>query len=1028
MANFDNIIQEINTNLPDNNTQSITAAKMRTTLIDMLDAVDDADTQIVSDIQEQIDNIDVDFSTGQAISTVGIVDNLKSDDGSTSVLSAKQGFELASTREKVIVNGEDNTLVTPARIPVIPGHKYKITLSNPNIGISNITLSSEYSRLILRAYTNRTTSESGTYVTFYNITLNSALDSEYVVNIPEATETTSYEWFGVSSRFNSGESMVYFIDDITTTEELISDVNKNTNDIDDINTILFGESEQIEIDALTNYEQYNGMSISTDDYFLYTTANSPRKCNYINIENGTTLTIKPKLDKPCVFFISNQAIPKGLTYSDSTVQSQFLAECEGYEKRNGHYYMLIPAGSDAVTLTLNANCKYIYWQIYYANTSNDYTPEILNVVKNERSGGIISEITDELNNVGGTALKLTIKDGKCFTGPIHCEKGFYIKLKDDYRFTNAVLINHLTGEIANDDFITKTVASRQNKIYCRYSNMCKVPGYDIVYQIEQVNGNPIESSNGIIEEFAYVEDLYKRKLPTNISSSIYKSFIDKLQSSIGIVWTPSLEAANRIPQAHGDNDGNRFRRGVTYIGVNYSGPTQWGKHIGIEVSMRTFKTAISNPRSVMYTERIDGSGDYAGNPYGFTHNSYAPEAGAYYGYVCTGLSSYLLGLNSVMTSGYWPTTNSWGNSMFDSVMNGTTSNPNTINYNGTTYSYDDEESCKYLAEQLQPMDFIWNRGHCAVISDIYVDEWDKIKYIVVAEAVSSSGTIGSPTSISGAYTPKDLFMRLKYDIEIDRSWEILRKKTDWTIDEAQIPRIGQDTEYSIMNNSMYNPENMGEVDSNITTFAGEGAVFVIGNYADTTNNFKMFLNVHRGGTNGNNYIQLFNENDDELTATPLDEISIIGNGGNVTQSNILSVDASDKEDWIIYNLAEYWRVNHPNTVGKFKARVVKKVNDTIERYSGCTHFEFVKIEVSISQNNFNFVVEGGTPVQYRAESVSGLIDRFPEDISESDYTTVGNTHTGTDLPIPSNWSNSPFIRLFVKTDYGMANMRIAYNG
>lgn len=39
MANFDNIIQEINTNIPDNNTQSITAVKMRTTLIDTVSDV-----------------------------------------------------------------------------------------------------------------------------------------------------------------------------------------------------------------------------------------------------------------------------------------------------------------------------------------------------------------------------------------------------------------------------------------------------------------------------------------------------------------------------------------------------------------------------------------------------------------------------------------------------------------------------------------------------------------------------------------------------------------------------------------------------------------------------------------------------------------------------------------------------------------------------------------------------------------------------------------------------------------------------
>ena len=61
MANFDNIIQEINTNLPDNNTQAITAAKLRTTLIDLTNTIEDQqdsfETTINGEISDLEDNV-----------------------------------------------------------------------------------------------------------------------------------------------------------------------------------------------------------------------------------------------------------------------------------------------------------------------------------------------------------------------------------------------------------------------------------------------------------------------------------------------------------------------------------------------------------------------------------------------------------------------------------------------------------------------------------------------------------------------------------------------------------------------------------------------------------------------------------------------------------------------------------------------------------------------------------------------------------------------------------------------------------
>lgn len=80
MANFDNIIQEINTNLPDNNTQAITAAKLRTTLIDLTNEIDTVQDDFETDVNQTISDLPSNL----------IVDNLNSTDG-TKALSAKQG-------------------------------------------------------------------------------------------------------------------------------------------------------------------------------------------------------------------------------------------------------------------------------------------------------------------------------------------------------------------------------------------------------------------------------------------------------------------------------------------------------------------------------------------------------------------------------------------------------------------------------------------------------------------------------------------------------------------------------------------------------------------------------------------------------------------------------------------------------------------------------------------------------------------------------------------------------------------------
>lgn len=65
MADFSQIIQEINTNLPNNTTQAITAAKLRDTLVDLTNTIDTVQDDFESNVNESIDEISNSVSSKQ---------------------------------------------------------------------------------------------------------------------------------------------------------------------------------------------------------------------------------------------------------------------------------------------------------------------------------------------------------------------------------------------------------------------------------------------------------------------------------------------------------------------------------------------------------------------------------------------------------------------------------------------------------------------------------------------------------------------------------------------------------------------------------------------------------------------------------------------------------------------------------------------------------------------------------------------------------------------------------------------------
>ena len=90
-----------------------------------------------------------------------------------------------------------------------------------------------------------------------------------------------------------------------------------------------------------------------------------------------------------------------------------------------------------------------------------------------------------------------------------------------------------------------------------------------------------------------------------------------------IEWTPKMDVPNNL---------GVYYSGYTVKGMPYSSVKELEKFIGFDVSIRTFMTAVHNPRSVLYTENISKA-PYNGN-----------NCASYYGVVCSSVVNYALGL------------------------------------------------------------------------------------------------------------------------------------------------------------------------------------------------------------------------------------------------------------------------------------------------------------------------------------------------------------------------------------------------
>ena len=211
MADFTEIIQEINTNLPDNNTQSITAAKLRTTLIDLTNAIETEQTTFEEDL---------------------VVNNLDSTETDKS-LSAEQGRQLKLMGDTISVEGNDDTTVKNY-VYCYAGHKYRIYVDNTEPGWSNISYTSSSKLLFEICVVNESDSVIST---LYDRGCNdkvTPLQDYYDV------EVSSNGLLRIRLRANVGSTIKMYVCDITALSELdstVQDINRAFSSETDINPV-----------------------------------------------------------------------------------------------------------------------------------------------------------------------------------------------------------------------------------------------------------------------------------------------------------------------------------------------------------------------------------------------------------------------------------------------------------------------------------------------------------------------------------------------------------------------------------------------------------------------------------------------------------------------------------------------------------------------------------------------------------------------------------------------------------------------
>lgn len=1164
MSDFSNIINEINTNIADNNTQSITAKKLRDTLIDLTNAIEtqqDNFEDVVSSGQTSFETLitnqqsTFESSVNDTLSNM-IVNNLSST-STTKALSANMGQELKKRCFRFIITGADNTMKTD-KIYCYKDHKYLIMPDHTDVSFTGVTYTTS-GYALLAIYSKNV--ETDTTTTLYYRGCNdktSPLRSKYTV-----VADTNGELI-INMRATTGEIINFYIEDITELDSQIDGVETQINAIQDTLNEMNFEPFVIRNSEIDNYElistnvcyivsQGNCLGYSLSD--LGSTSLSGVKTYKIPIEKGKYKYVRfrqfnstsnygsPMFDENDQFVgymgynstingsrtWATSIIPSTATYilyttfgynlylyeEDPRLISQISDDLYGKETflrvrtsnetdifnfnycrgnstgflpsaignnvfdgsfvhyyGSGYYYYLVPIyGYDILQFTtFKTNSTYgslivdkdgnvidtIYrnydgvtppdggtattWTKPYeipadamylimAETSNASTYSIY-LKKNKSIGGNDNE-SQSIGISGG----LTIKKGyynsngvfvndekKAVISGVNYWKPFTIAVHSGYTI-NRIYMFDFNDNMVNytETVYTSTSTSYSRSLYLR--------PYYLKFEISKTDGSEIDLNDNIVSSYYQVDERFERMIPDNSKWNLYTKRANQMKS---ITW----KALYKIPQC-GSYNTNYFKAGTVNRGVPYSEAAEFSKYVGWNVSFTTFLTALQNKRSVMYTENI--SPENRRSYYNIAYNGLNNLTSSYYGTVCTGFTTYLIGLNNTIVSTNWPSIPGMN------VIALGRHNTGQEMMIGSSFSTAEPATPAELVDILQPMDIVWNNGHCWTISDIYVDKETGDKYPQVSEETQprTSGTFYSVTSFGNRLN--NLINTAGDGYNGYKEWKIYRY-TNWSTLTSEY-KFDIDTEKRIINTTSFNySPAVVKIDPEICTYEGDYVAFSTNNLERTytqkyivnytqisvnclANNNIAILNCHRGHDKYTK-LQIYKMTDGSF-GTPPAEYSLSNGNDWISQCDIYEEDAPEKEDWINFDLK---KITTPLTAGLYQARLS---NDDSSETSGYVHFEMVDISLSFEKDaSENYTVsfsssEGSTPYLIRQETVAGMY-RMRHDITAEELAAgqiVFPYSSTTSYQTIQGITYDVFLKLYVQGTYGDVVMRVVlWNG
>lgn len=468
-----------------------------------------------------------------------------------------------------------------------------------------------------------------------------------------------------------------------------------------------------------------------------------------------------------------------------------------------------------------------------------------------------------------------------------------------------------------------------------------IADYGYRYEIRKSDNSNIYPSDNPVKKLHMLDDIpgLVKYIPDDIAP-YYEIVQRRMKLCENAVW----KAIVPVPEAGVSLD-NFHRAGDICIGPPYSQPYQYQKFFPQDVSARTFLTALLNKRSLIYTEVISSAvGAHSEYGISYTGDTYRK---AYYGAVCSSFVDYILGLKPVyMTSDYSHT-----NSSIDITSVG-------------------DPTLATLKDVLKPFDILHHNGHVTIVSDMLLDEYGHLKYIIMDEMTG-------PGPFRAIYAPEDFMHRFTEESYSIRRYSGWNKTATVDIDDDSASLVPINREDCIVKPIC---------SEDIQTFAGDYATFETGD--------KIILNARRGGiyTGANVY----------KNGTLVDTIDITGLSNDTIYSD------SATEDWILITLTGTL------SAGKYEVRLTDGTNETVG-----TFFEVIGITLTISGGNVSFSATDGAPIYMQREGEAGMPNGqkalTPEEIE-----------SGT-ISLPWSYSSSvPYLKLVVQGDYGTAMKRILY--